>query len=110
MDTRVLDLKSIDPVEIIGASEVWFYDIKRKRLGVYASEYKGTLGVKGTAIDNYSVGKSYEVTLRKPELVKEFMKCRKNGLHLFMKSIRASKRYEPKTRVQQTMVLLKVIK
>ena len=101
--------KSIDPVEIIGASEVWVYDTKRKRLGVYASEYAGTLGVKGTVIDNYSLTKSYEKTLRKEERLKDFMECRKNGLHKFMDTIRG-KRYPAKSRVQATMVLLRVIK
>jgi len=101
--------KSIDPVDIIGASEVWVYDTKRKRLGVYASEYAGTLGVKGTVIDNYSLTKSYEKTLRKEERLKDFMECRKNGLHKFMDTIRG-KRYPAKSRVQATMVLLRVIK
>lgn len=101
--------KSIDPVEIIGASEVWVYDIKRKRLGVYASEYAGTLGVKGTVIDNYSLTKSYEKTLRKEERLKDFMECRKNGLHKFMDTIRG-KKFPAKSRVQATMVLLRVIK
>ena len=85
------------------------YDIKRKRLGVYASEYAGTLGVKGTVIDNYSLTKSYEKTVRKDEQVKAFMECRKNGLHSFMDKVRG-KKYPAKSRVQATMVLLRVIK
>jgi len=101
--------KSVDPVEIIGASEVWVYDTKRKRLGVYASEYAGTLSVKGTVIDNYALGKSYEKTIRKSELLSDFMGCRKNGLHKFMDGIRG-KKFPAKSRVQPTMVLLKVIK
>lgn len=101
--------KSIDPVEIIGSSEVWVYDIKRKRIGVYASEYANTLGVKGTVIDNYSLSKSYEKTVRKDEQVKAFMECRKNGLHSFMDKVRG-KKYPAKSRVQPTMILLRVIK
>ena len=107
-DYHELNLKSIDPVEIIGASEVWVYDIKRKRIGVYASEYANTLGVKGTVIDNYSLNKSYEKTVRKDELIKSFMDCRKNGLHSFMDKING-KKFPAKSRVQSTMVLLKVI-
>lgn len=103
------EYKSVDPVEIIGASEVWVYDTKRKRLGVYASEYEGTLSVKGTVINNYSLNKSYEKTIRKSELLSSFMGCRKNGLHKFMDGIRG-KKYPAKSRVQATMVLLKVIK
>ena len=107
-DYPELKLTSIDPVEIIGASEVWVYDFKRKRIGVYASEYSNTLGVKGTGIDNYSVNKSYEKTLRNDDLIKSFMSCRKNGLHSFMDKI-TGKKFPVKSRVQPTMVLLKVI-
>jgi hypothetical protein len=103
------EYKSIDPVEIIGASEVWVYDVKRKRIGVYASEYEGTLSVKGTVIDNYSLAKSYEKTIRKEETLSAFMGCRKNGLHKFMDGIRG-KKFPAKSRVQATMVLLKVVK
>ena len=104
-----LNLTSVDPVEIIGASEVWVYDTKRKRLGVYASEYANTLSVKGTVIDNYSLSKSYEKTVRKSEKITEFMQSRKNGLHKFMTTIRG-KQFPAKSRVQASMVILKVIK
>lgn len=104
-----LNLTSINPVEIIGASEVWVYDVNRKRIGVYASEYANTLGVKGTAIDNYSTSKSYEKTIRAADIVKQLVDCRKNGLHTLADKIR-SKKYPVKTRVQPSMILLRVIK
>lgn len=104
-----LKIKSVNPVDIIGASEVWVYDVKRKRLGVYASEYVNTLGVKGTAIDNYAVGKSYEKTLRKPEeQLAAFMGARKNGLHKFTENIRG-KSMPAKTRLNANTVILRII-
>lgn len=104
-----LNIKSVNPVDIIGASEVWVYDVKRKRLGVYASEYVNTLGVKGTAIDNYAVGKSYEKTLRKPEeQLAAFMETRKNGLHKFTDSIRG-KSMPAKTRLNANTVILRIV-
>ena len=103
-----LGITSVNPVAIIGASEVWMYDVKRKRLCVYASEYAGGLSVKGTAIENYSDTKSYEKTVRKPEeIVPAFMKARANGLHKFMDNIRG-KKMVVKTRVQPNSVILRI--
>lgn len=102
-----LGIKSFNPVDIIGATEVWYYDVKRKRLGVYASDFPGGLGVKGTSIENFG-SKSYEKTVRKPEdVVKEFMKARANGLHRFMESIRGRK-FDVRSRLQPNSVLLRV--
>lgn len=104
-----LNLKSVDPVDIIGASEVWVYDTARKKIGVYASEYEGTLSVKGTSIDNYSEAKSYEKTMRKPETqVPEFMAARKNGLHKYVDTIRG-KKLAPRKRLLPSMVIVRVI-
>lgn len=104
-----LKLKSVDPVDIIGASEVWVYDTARKKIGVYASEYEGTLSVKGTSIDNYSEAKSYEKTMRKPETqVPEFMAARKNGLHKYVDTIRG-KKLAPRKRLLPSMVIVRVI-
>jgi len=103
-----LGIASVNPVAIIGATEVWMYDVKRKRLCVYASEYDGGLSVKGTAIENYSDAKSYEKTIRKPEeMVPAFMKARANGLHKFMDNIRG-KKMAVKTRVQPNSVILRI--
>ena len=104
-----LNLKSLNPVDIIGASEVWVYDVKRKKLGVYASDYEGTLGVKGTSIDNYSDAKSYEKTLRKPEVqMPEFMAARKNGLHKFVDTVRG-KKLAARKRLLPDMVIVRII-
>lgn len=104
-----LKLKSIDPVDIIGASEVWVYDTARKKIGVYASDYEGTLSVKGTSIDNYSEAKSYEKTLRKPEIqIPEFIAARKNGLHKYIDTIRG-KKLAPRKRLLPSMVIVRVI-
>ena len=108
-ECKELNLKSVNPVDIIGASEVWVYDVKRKKIGVYASEYEGTLGVKGTSIDNYSEAKSYEKTLRKPEIqMPEFMSARKNGLHKFVDTIKG-KKLSARKRLLPDMVIVRII-
>jgi hypothetical protein len=105
-----LDIKSENPVDIIGASEVWYYDVKRKRLGVYKSEFSGGLGVKGTSIDNYDVDSSYEKTVRKPdEVLAMFKKARANGLHKFMNDGIRGKKMIVRKRLQPNSVLLRIL-
>jgi hypothetical protein len=62
-----LKLQSVDPVKIIGAQQVWVYNVKQRKLGVYnASDAAGIL-VKGSALTNFALDSSIQKTLRKPE-------------------------------------------
>jgi hypothetical protein len=62
-----LKLQSIDPVKIIGATQLWVYNTKTRKLGVYNALDAAGLLVKGSAIQNFSTGSSISKTLRKPE-------------------------------------------
>lgn len=64
-----LKLQSIDPIKIVGATQLWVYNVKTKKLGVYNAMDAAGLLVKGSAIQNYSSGSSISKTLRKPEKV-----------------------------------------
>jgi hypothetical protein len=85
-----LKLVSINPAEIIGAKELWVYNIKSRKLGKYvASEYL-ELGVKGTSITGFNENLSVQKTLRKPEeQLKEFKASGKVQLRKFLEDIRA---------------------
>lgn len=62
-----MNLKSVLPEKIIGALQVWTYNVKTKLLGVYnASNAKG-LSIKGTTIQNFEENTSIGKRLRKPE-------------------------------------------
>ena len=103
-----LNIASINPVDILGSSEVWVYDVKRKRLGLYKSKQDGGLGVKGTSITGYDEGLSYEKTLRKPdEQLPIITKKSRNALHEAVGKIRG-KQMKVKTRINPNMLLLKV--
>lgn len=77
-----LNLKSIDPAEIIYAEALWVYNIKTRKLGKYVARTldprgmnrPGTgLTVKGTSIKGFDEENSIQKTLRKPEQqLKEF--------------------------------------
>ena len=103
-----LGIASINAVDILGSSEVWVYDVKRRRLGLYKSKGDGGLGVHGTSITGYDDSVSYEKTLRKPdEQLKLIMKKSKNALHDVVGKIRG-KQMKVKTRINPNMLLLKV--
>ncbi len=63
-----LKLVSINPEKIIGCSELWVYNTKYNRLGVYYAEnsVRG-LSVKGCTIQNFDSSISIQKTARKPE-------------------------------------------
>ena len=103
-----LNIASINPITILGSTEVWVYDTKRRRLGLYKSKQDGGLHVKGTSITGYDEGLSYEKTLRKPEeQLALIMKKSKNALHDVVGKIRG-KQMKVKTRINPNMLLLKV--
>lgn len=82
---------SVNPVEIIGASELWVYNSKTRKLGKYVAAAYQTLNVKGTTIINFDVDKSVCKTLRKPsEQLKEFARAGKVQLRKFLEEIRAT--------------------
>ena len=89
-DDKALKIVSINPADIIGASELWVYNNKTRKLGKYVAASYQTLGIKGTSITGYDVDKSVSKTLRKPdEQLKEFAKSGKVQLRTFLTSIKA---------------------
>lgn len=66
-----LGLASINPVEVIGAQQLWVYNAKTRKLGCYyADPLTGPLTVKGTSLVGFDESKSLQKTLRKPEELK----------------------------------------
>jgi hypothetical protein len=87
-ECKELGLTSINPVDIIGASVLWVYDCKKRKLGYYEGEFAGSLHVKGTTI--LGVKPSFQKTLRKPdEQMTAFSKLRKNQTANFFGAIKA---------------------
>jgi hypothetical protein len=68
-----LDLISIHPTKLHGASEAWVYDTAKRKLHHYiADEYSKTFTVKGSTLLGFDSAKSEVKTLRKPaEQLKE---------------------------------------
>jgi hypothetical protein len=63
-----LKLQSVDPVKIVGAIQLWVYNTKTRKLGVYNAEDESGLKMRGTTILNYVENTSISKTLRKPDV------------------------------------------
>ncbi len=64
-----LKLQSVDPVKIIGAIQLWVYNTKTRKLGVYNAVDESGLKMKGTTLKNYVEDTSVCKTLRKPDKI-----------------------------------------
>lgn len=91
------NLASIAPVDIVGANELWVFNIKTRKLGKYVAsniDPTGTgrpgsgLQVKGTTIIGFDENLSVQKTLRKPdEQLKDFKGAGKVALRKFLDEI-----------------------
>jgi hypothetical protein len=105
---QTLKLVSINPADIVGAKELWVYNIKTRKLGKYVSTEFSELSVKGTTVINFDEDKSVQKTLRKPEeQFKEFKSAGKVQLRKFLDDIKAVD-IKLNGRINEDTVLLKV--
>jgi hypothetical protein len=103
-----LKLVSINPVEIIGAKELWVYNTKSRKLGKYVANEYLELGVKGTSITGFNENLSVQKTLRKPEeQLKEFKAAGKVQLRKFLDDIKAVD-IKLNGRINEEVVLLRI--
>jgi len=90
-------LASVSPDQIIGASELWVFNVKTRKLGKYVAKNPDPTGmgrdgsglqVKGTTILAYDEAQSIQKTLRKPaDQLKEFKAAGKVKLRKFLEDI-----------------------
>lgn len=103
-----LKIVSINPADIVGASELWVYNVKTRKLGKYVAAAYKQLSIKGTSIEGFDTDKSTSKTLRKPdEKLKEFAKAGKIQLRKFLDDIKATET-KLNGRISLDVVLLKV--
>jgi hypothetical protein len=105
--TSKLDLVSISPVKLHGASEAWVYDTAKRKLHHYiADEYSKAFSVKGNTLLGFDTTKSEIKTLRKPdEQIKEVMGS-KPAARKFFNDIKAVAT-TPNGRFNEHMIILK---
>jgi hypothetical protein len=105
-----LKLQSIEPKLIIGATQLWVYNTKTRKLGCYIADDASGFTVKGTSIQGFSESKSVQKKLRKPELtIPEILKGGKVYLRNALAEIKAVE--SPLTgRLNSDTILVKVTK
>lgn len=108
-EEKTLKLVSINPVDIIGAQELWTYNTKTRKLYKYiADSLHGPLGIKGTSLTGFDEAKSVGKTLRKPEeKLKEFARASKVQLRKFLDEIKATETVG-NGRINADMILLRI--
>lgn len=103
-------LASISPTEIIGATQLWVFNTKYKRLGLYKSVDESGFSIKGTTIEGFDTVLSVQKTLRKPlDTLNDFKKAKKPELKKFLNNI-TCKESTLNGRLNSDTILLKVIK
>ena len=81
-------IASINPTEIIDATEVWVFNTKNRKIGKYIAEEHSTIKVKGTTLQFFDENTSVQKTLRKPlEQLKDFNNSGKVQLRKFLSKI-----------------------
>lgn len=63
-----LKLKSVHPEKMVGAEEVWVFNVKYRKLFQYVAQDGLQISVKGTTLQNFDPEKSGAKTIRKPEV------------------------------------------
>ena len=103
-------LKSIDPKEIIGASQLWVYNIKTRNLSVYNAVGHSGLSVRGTTLTGFDAESSITKKLRKPEsVIKPLLEGGKIYLRKVMENIKATEN-KATGRINSETILLRVVK
>jgi hypothetical protein len=106
----VLNIDSINPIDIVGASAVWLFNTKNRKLTVYRTDSGQGIQIKGSALQNYDPEVSETKTLRKPvEQLKELINVGKVQLRKFMDNIK-TKSGNVNGRVNVEMLIVRVVR
>lgn len=103
-----LGLKSVSAPSIVGATELYVYNTKYRKLQYYKAIEGDMLTVKGTSLLNYDTANSSSKTLRKPqEQLTPMLTMTKRPLSNAYKAIK-SKEATPNGRINEECILLRV--
>jgi hypothetical protein len=102
-----LELISIHPTKLHGASEAWVYDTAKRKLHHYiADDYSKTFTVKGSTLLGFDTNKSEVKTLRKPSEQLAEVTGSKPAARKFFNDIKAVAT-TPNGRFNEHMIILK---
>lgn len=108
-ESKEFKLKSEDSKKIIGATQLWVFNVKTRKLGVYHADDASGLSIKGSTVLNFTESKSITKTLRKPEsILPEIVKGGKVYLRNVMDNINAKEKVLT-GRLNSDTILVKIV-
>lgn len=104
-----LKLRSEPAARLVGASEAWLYDVKKRKLiHAVADSHVGTFTVKGSGLIGIDPAQTLQKTLRKPtEQLKSLMAASVPNARKFFRDIRATE-IKWNGRGNENLVILRV--
>lgn len=109
-DYKDYKIVSIAPTSIIGANQLWVFNVKYRKLTLYNAMGPAGFSVKGTTLQGYDPENSESKTLRKPDdVLPRVLSGGKRVLSKVMGEIN-SKASEPNGRINGDTILLRVVK
>jgi hypothetical protein len=103
------NLKSVLPSKIVGATQLWVYNVRYKTLGVYICSNNHGFTVKGSTIQNFDVKESIVKVLRKPEeVLPQVLEAGKVALKKILPALK-TKEKKLTGRINKDTILLRVI-
>lgn len=109
-DDDDLKITSSNPSDILGCSQLWVFNTKTRKLGVYYSKDSGGLSIKGTTLLNFNEETSVQKTIRKPEnMIHDFIKSTKLTMKKTFAAVNAVEQALT-GRINSDTILLKIIK
>jgi hypothetical protein len=105
-----LGIKSVNPSEMVGSSQVWVYNVKYKRLAAYRSDSAQGIQVKGSTLQNYDPDMSECRSIRRPEaFLKVLLDASKVKLRKLLSDL-TTKGYDVTGRINDECIIVRVIK
>ena len=105
-----LKIVSVNPAEMIGASQVWTYNTKYKKLTRYDAAGPKGIQVKGTTLIGYDEEKSLTKSVRKPEVtIQQLLSAGKVALRNILTDLKTNET-KPNGRINTDTIILRVIK
>lgn len=99
-------MKSCNPADIIGSTELWVFNTKYRRLTVYRANKGEVLSVRGTTVLNFDLAQSETKTLRKPAEFFSAAGVTKRPLTAAFNGIK-TKGVTPNGRINEETIILK---
>jgi hypothetical protein len=105
-----LKIVSVNPAEMIGASQVWTYNTKYRKLTRYDASGPSGIQVKGTTLIGFDVEKSSTKSVRKPEVtIQALLSAGRVALRKFLEEIKTNDTL-PNGRINSDTIILRIVK